>query len=383
MRTTISFFILLVSFLLLSSSPIQAECCAASNPICTGPFVCEGGELICTTSAECPREPSCFDSGQPCNSLKPCCEEGFACSPTTSTCLSTAAPTPGPEPRPIECALAHIGTGRGGQNWDVTYCVAADTIEDLQRVAQITGICRRGATRILGEFVNNCSCHDDDWYDNFFTAIGARALCCVAGLGRCPSAARTTQSVSGQFPTLFDPNTNRYYTCFTLQGIDRNVGIMEVQIKDTNGHQVCSVPRATVAPGNYSWWEYFDNTLETRYDISLPFYEDPTEQDRYDLTCSTVTGKRGINTAVGCIAVKPVEFTQDFLTVSIGIGGGIALLLLLYATALITLSQGNPQKIQSGQQIIAAVIQGLILITLSVVMLNFLGINILNLPGLQ
>jgi len=289
----------------------------------------------------------------------------FLFSPSVSTAQVSPPVTPIPEP--MRCGSTDIRSNQNAQQWDVTTCITAATKEEIERVQLITAVCRQPSVAtipIIGE--QTCSCHYDSSPINLFCA-----------------PAKQTKGVGGQYPILFDIKTNRYYTCFTIENITRDVGVMEIRTQDASGTSLCDDFTVDVNPGNYDWWEGFDNLLETRFGVSLPIYEDPTERDQYDLTCSTVTGKWGVNTAIGCVAVEPVEFTKDFLTISIGIGGGIGLLLLLYGVALIVMSGGNPQKVLAGKEAITSVVQGLLLIALSIAALSFIGINILNLPGLQ
>lgn len=320
---------------------------------------------------------------------------------------------------PIECGLAAVNPSSTQQNYDVTYCATANDPFDLTRVKQITSTCRRSSGQVANENFNTCDCHDDDWYKfdlsnpleinswiQSLGSLGARGVCNAAdkNLLTGPPDARKDTVVfpDTQYPTLQDPVSGKYYTCWTIQQLNRDVGIIETQIQDQSGNKVCELPRTNVTPCNYgaianpsnpfftgdgtcskTLFEYFDNVLETRVGVGIPefLYKDPTELGPGDLFCSTITGKYGINTALGCFAFDVQGFTRDFLTLAIGIGGPIGLLLLLYGFFLIATAGPDPAKVQQGQQIISAVVQGLVVIILSVLLLNLFGINILGLPG--
>jgi hypothetical protein len=103
-----------------------------------------------------------------------------------------------------------------------------------------------------------------------------------------------------------------------------------------------------------------------------------------DLNCTAKDGTKGINTAIGCISTDAESggFATSLLGIAIGIGGGIALLLMLYGIFLITTSAGIPDKLNQGKQIIESAIGGILFIILSVVLLNLIGIKILAIPGL-
>jgi len=87
-----------------------------------------------------------------------------------------------------------------------------------------------------------------------------------------------------------------------------------------------------------------------------------------------------INTAIGCIPV--LSNTNDFISFvlkwAIGIGGGIAFLLIVYASFMITTSSGNPDRLKAGQELLTSAIAGLIMLIFSIFILRIIGINILG-----
>ncbi len=115
-----------------------------------------------------------------------------------------------------------------------------------------------------------------------------------------------------------------------------------------------------------------------------------------DTDCSTVTPpssggtatsgcdncSEGICTAIGCIDVSSAEgFVSSLLKLAVGIGGGIAFLLIIFGVFQILTSTGNPEKIQAGQQLITSAIAGLLLIIFSLFLLELIGVKILKIPG--
>ena len=106
----------------------------------------------------------------------------------------------------------------------------------------------------------------------------------------------------------------------------------------------------------------------------------------------TPRGNCGINeidTALGCISTLvdttsgQNTFFGSIIKIAVGLGGGLALLLMLYGVFIITTSAGIPDKLKEGREIITSAISGLIFIILSVFLLNLIGINILGIPGLN
>jgi hypothetical protein len=63
----------------------------------------------------------------------------------------------------------------------------------------------------------------------------------------------------------------------------------------------------------------------------------------------------------------------------VGIGSGIAFLLIVYAGFLIMTAAGNPERLKAGQELMTSAISGLILLVFSIFVLKFIGVDILGL----
>ena len=97
----------------------------------------------------------------------------------------------------------------------------------------------------------------------------------------------------------------------------------------------------------------------------------------------TCGAEGGINTAIGCIPTNdPQAFTSFLLRWGIGIGGGIAMLLIIYSGFLIMTSSGDPRKMQAGKELLTAAIGGIIFLAASTYILSIVGVEILKIPGL-
>ncbi len=106
----------------------------------------------------------------------------------------------------------------------------------------------------------------------------------------------------------------------------------------------------------------------------------------YTCTPKNGTAGSGVETAIGCISTSADgsgSFFETIITVFVGLGGGLALVLMLFGVFIVTTSAGIPDKLKEGSEIITSAIAGLIFILLSVFLLNLIGINILGLPGLS
>lgn len=102
-----------------------------------------------------------------------------------------------------------------------------------------------------------------------------------------------------------------------------------------------------------------------------------------DLPEALCDGGTGINTAIGCIPVSNINDLIAFiLRWAIGIGGGIAFLLIAFAGFQIASSSGNPERLQAGRELLTSAIAGLIMLVFSVFILRIIGIDILGLGGL-
>ena len=100
-------------------------------------------------------------------------------------------------------------------------------------------------------------------------------------------------------------------------------------------------------------------------------------------TSAQICGGNGVDTAIGCIPINDqTELVGFFLRWAIGIGGGVAFLLLIFAGFQIVTSSGNPERLKAGQQLLISAISGLILLIFSVFILKTIGVDILKIPGL-
>jgi hypothetical protein len=95
--------------------------------------------------------------------------------------------------------------------------------------------------------------------------------------------------------------------------------------------------------------------------------------------CTTDDGLAGIYSAIGCIPIETNPALWKFiLRWAIGIAGGIAFLLILYAGFLLITSAGHPKKIQAGKELLISAITGLILLIFAVWLLRIIGADILG-----
>lgn len=102
-------------------------------------------------------------------------------------------------------------------------------------------------------------------------------------------------------------------------------------------------------------------------------------RDRCD-DCQS-TAHNGIWTAVGCIKTTPTAIIHEFMRISLGLAGGVALLMILAAGLLFTTSQGDVKRTGHAKELLTSAVVGLLFIIFSVTILQFIGVSILQIPG--
>ncbi len=92
-------------------------------------------------------------------------------------------------------------------------------------------------------------------------------------------------------------------------------------------------------------------------------------------------GTTGVQTALGCVPTKDLNgFLTFLLKFALGISGGVILLLVISTGYTVLTSAGNPEKLQAAKENIVALFTGLLLIAFSLILLQTIGRDILNLP---
>lgn len=91
---------------------------------------------------------------------------------------------------------------------------------------------------------------------------------------------------------------------------------------------------------------------------------------------------RGVWTAIGCVNTDIGSFIQRWvLGFGIGLAGIVAFGSIIYAAIQMQMSQGNAEQIKKAQELLTSSIIGLLFIIFSVFILQFIGVNILQIPG--
>lgn len=90
-----------------------------------------------------------------------------------------------------------------------------------------------------------------------------------------------------------------------------------------------------------------------------------------------------VDTAIGKISTSPQGFVGSIMGVLLGFSGGIAILLIIASGYEMVTSQGNPEKVKAARERLTSAIVGLLFTIFSVAILQFIGVTILQIPGLH
>lgn len=106
----------------------------------------------------------------------------------------------------------------------------------------------------------------------------------------------------------------------------------------------------------------------------------PADPDREQ--CIRCLSGDGIWTGLGCIRYNPEGLVQDLLTLALAVGGLLALILLIFGAFKISVSAGDPKQMQEAKETFTSAIVGLLIIIFAITMLQLIGVDILQIPGL-
>lgn len=88
-----------------------------------------------------------------------------------------------------------------------------------------------------------------------------------------------------------------------------------------------------------------------------------------------------VQTAIGAINTSPAGFVKSVFSLVLGLAGGLAILLIIYSGFQLIESRGNPEKLEAAREQLTSAIIGLLFIIFSLVIIQAIGVDILNLPG--
>lgn len=89
-------------------------------------------------------------------------------------------------------------------------------------------------------------------------------------------------------------------------------------------------------------------------------------------------GAKGIQTALGCIPTEIQPFVSWLFKYAISIAGGIAFLMIIFASFQMITSSGDPEKLNKAKQMLGSAVAGLLFIAFAVFLLRVIGVDILK-----
>jgi hypothetical protein len=87
------------------------------------------------------------------------------------------------------------------------------------------------------------------------------------------------------------------------------------------------------------------------------------------------------DTAIGPLPTTLTGLLTTVFSIALSIAGVVALGLIIASGYRLMISQGNPEQVKGAREQLTAAIIGLLFIIFSLVILQIIGVNILNIPG--
>lgn len=98
-------------------------------------------------------------------------------------------------------------------------------------------------------------------------------------------------------------------------------------------------------------------------------------------SCADCSTKGGIWTSLGCIPTTGIGIITSVVKIGLSVAGGVALLMIIAASFMLSTSSGDQKRVEEARGLISSAVIGLLFIIFSVTMLQFIGVNILQIPG--
>ena len=98
--------------------------------------------------------------------------------------------------------------------------------------------------------------------------------------------------------------------------------------------------------------------------------------------CNSCKNSKGVYTAIGCIKTSGSGVVTGLARFLLGIMGGVILIIILAAAFKLTTSRGDAKATESARAMITAAVSGALFVAFSMLILQTLGVQILQIPGL-
>lgn len=89
----------------------------------------------------------------------------------------------------------------------------------------------------------------------------------------------------------------------------------------------------------------------------------------------------GVLTAIGCVPTEPQALVSGVFRFVAAFAGAATLLIMFFGALQMITAAGNPEQVKKGMDQFTASIWGLVFLLIAVLLLKFIGVDILNIPG--
>jgi hypothetical protein len=131
------------------------------------------------------------------------------------------------------------------------------------------------------------------------------------------------------------------------------------------------------------------NEVGNKFDFCRQVPGDALDSKSQRSACLKCLGNSGefadsrIYTAVGCLQTSNEGLVRDLVRLLMGVSGTVALLSILGGAFMLSISQGDTNKVKQGRELIMAAVGGLVFMIFSIIILQFVGVSLLHIPGLS
>jgi len=146
--------------------------------------------------------------------------------------------------------------------------------------------------------------------------------------------------------------------------------------KPCNQYLSCSTTDKCTAGDYYACYGVCDPQPEvTQEPVDVPAFTNSCLRKDSNNHCIAV------DTAIGEVDTDPAGFVTKMFSVVLGLGGGIALILIILSGYRYMSSQGNPEGVKAATEQLTSAVVGLLFIIFAFVILQVIGVDILKIPG--
>lgn len=300
----------------------------------------------------------------------------------TGSIVIAGTPKSSPSPSPVSCQYNVDNSDKG------EYQSSCDTVREADPCGKETNYCDGSSHKKPQPLI----CFDQTPDDN-----DSRGTCVFKDTAQLPVLSAPSVTFPNQPFTVSVSSCKSATAKFSCSDIAANSG----DIGTTTSTSSCGEPpEANTANENASTKINFTKKgyalikvdcggIQTSTTVTLsealftPTPTPPLPPCKVDIYSTDGKGCTSIYSAIGDLSTDSFGFIGQLFAVLLSISGGIALLLIIRSGYQLMTSQGNPEKVKEARERLTSVFVGLLFLVLSIVILEVIGVDLLNLPGLS